>query len=101
MGGGGEQRQTDIEGQMDGGSGEGEGDGDGASGHLKDLLGSLLHARPHLVAEAPQRVELEDGVDALARLLVVQLRHHHLRHGVRHLDGAQQEHGGCGVGGVT
>lgn len=72
--------------------------GNGLSRHLKDLLGSLLHSRPHLVAEAPQRVELQDRVDALARLLVVQLSHHHLCHSVGHLDSAQQEHCSCRVG---
>lgn len=65
------------------------------SGHLKNLLGSFLHARPHLVAEAPQRIELQDRVNSLACLLVVQLSHHHLCHSIRHLDGAQQEHCGC------
>ncbi|KAF3857417.1 hypothetical protein F7725_009276 [Dissostichus mawsoni] len=45
--------------------------------YLKDLLCPLLHARPHLVAEAPQCVKLQDGVDALAGLRVLELRHHH------------------------
>lgn len=39
--------------------------------HLKDLLGSLLHARPNLVAETPQCVELQDGIDALTGFLVM------------------------------
>lgn len=62
--------------------------------YLKDLLRPLLHARPHLVAETPQRVELEDGVDALAGLLVMELCHHHFGHCVGDLHGAQEEHGG-------
>lgn len=61
--------------------------------HLKDLLGSFLHARPHLVAEAPQCVKLQDGVDALAGLLVMELRHHHFGHRVGDLYRAQKEHG--------
>lgn len=70
--------------------------------YLKDLLGSLLHARPHLVAETPQRVKLQDGVDALAGLLVMELRHHHFGHRVGDLYRAQEEHGswrGCREGG--
>lgn len=62
--------------------------------YLEDLLGPLLHARPHLVAKSPQRVELQDGVDALAGLLVLELRHHHLAHCVGDLDGTEEEHGG-------
>lgn len=61
--------------------------------HLEDLLGALLHAGPDLVAETPQRVELEDGVDALAGLLVMELGHHHFGHRVGDLHGAQEEHG--------
>lgn len=62
--------------------------------YLKDLLGSLLHARPHLVAETPQRVKLQDGVDALAGFLVMQLGHHHFGHCVGDLYRTQEEHGG-------
>lgn len=62
--------------------------------YLKDLLGPLLHARPHLVAETPQRVKLQDGVDALAGFLVMQLRHHHFGHCVGDLYRTQEEHGG-------
>lgn len=62
--------------------------------YLKDLLGSLLHARPHLVAETPQRVKLQDGVDALAGFLVMQLGHHHFGHSVGDLYRTQEEHGG-------
>ncbi len=61
--------------------------------YLKDLLGSLLHARPHLVAETPQRVKLQDGVDALAGLLVMELGHHHFGHCVGDLYSTQEEHG--------
>lgn len=62
--------------------------------YLEDLLGALLHAWPHLVAEAPQRVKLQGGVDALAGLLVMQLRHHHFGHRIGDLHRAQEEHGG-------
>lgn len=61
--------------------------------YLKDLLGSFLHARPHLVAETPQCVKLQDGVDALACLLVLELRHHHFGHRVGDLYRTQKEHG--------
>lgn len=62
--------------------------------YFEDLLGSLLHARPHLVAKTPQSVELQNGVDALTGLLVLELRHHHLGHGVGDFDGTKEKHGG-------
>lgn len=61
--------------------------------YLKDLLGSFLHSRPHLVAETPQCVKLQDGVDALAGFQVLELCHHHFGHRVRDLYRAQKEHG--------
>lgn len=60
--------------------------------YLKDLLRSLFHARPDLVPETPQCVEFQDGVDALTRLLMMQLRHHHFCDGVGDLHSAQEEH---------
>ena len=61
--------------------------------HLKNLLCSLFHPGPDLIAKPPECVELKDGIQSLHGLWMVKLRRQHIGHSLRDFHRTQQEHG--------
>lgn len=63
--------------------------------YLEEHIGAILHAGPHLPAEAPERAKAKHSIDAMVDIRVMELLRHHFVHLFWHLHGRQDEHPSC------